>query len=62
MVESNRMSDRRYMYGESPINGGDTGWRFFAGDESDAYINDINNTCTCGPPTRAAKFNVATFD
>lgn len=36
--------DIGYMYREDPINDVDTGWRFFAGDESDAYIEDNNNT------------------
>lgn len=27
-----------YMYRETPIAGGDSGWRFFAGDEDDAYM------------------------
>ena len=36
--------DIGYMYREDPINDVDIGWRFFAGDESDAYIEDNNNT------------------
>ena len=27
-----------YMYRETPAAGGDSGWRFFAGDEDDAYM------------------------
>lgn len=34
----------RYMYREEAItNPSDSGWRFFCGDESDAYINDPDN-------------------
>lgn len=29
-----------YMYRESPLNSNDSGWRFFAGDENDAYMSD----------------------
>ena len=32
-----------YMYKESPTKPDDSGWRFFAGDESDDYTNDANN-------------------
>ena len=32
-----------YCYREEPDGGWDSGWRFTAGDESDAYINDPNN-------------------
>lgn len=32
-----------YMYREPPSNSGDSGWRFFAGDESDDYVNDAAN-------------------
>lgn len=33
-----------YMYCESPTQDIDSGWRFFAGDESDEYVNDPNNS------------------
>ncbi len=29
-----------YMYREEPDDKGDSGWRFFAGDESEDYVND----------------------
>lgn len=32
-----------YMYRENPTNETDTGWRFFAGDESEEYTNNANN-------------------
>jgi hypothetical protein len=32
-----------YMHRESPIAGGDSGWRFFAGDEDDAYMANNEN-------------------
>lgn len=32
-----------YMYREPPENPGDSGWRFFAGDESDDYVNSAAN-------------------
>jgi hypothetical protein len=34
-----------YMYREAPDNEQDSGWRFFAGDESDDYTNNSEN---CG--------------
>ena len=30
-----------WMYREEPIRELDSGWRFFAGDEDDAYMNDL---------------------
>lgn len=30
------------MYREAPKNGQDSGWRFFAGDENDAYMADLS--------------------
>jgi len=27
-----------YMYRQKPVSGGDSGWRFLAGDEDEAYI------------------------
>lgn len=33
----------RYMYREEPDNAHDSGWRFFAGDESDEHVNDPDN-------------------
>jgi hypothetical protein len=32
-----------FMYRETPYDAGDSGWRFFAGDESDSYVNDPAN-------------------
>jgi len=32
-----------YMYRESPDNDSDSGWRFFAGDEAQEYIDDPEN-------------------
>jgi hypothetical protein len=32
-----------YLYREAPDNSADSGWRFFAGDESDEYIDNPNN-------------------
>ncbi|PQO30172.1 DUF2185 domain-containing protein [Blastopirellula marina] len=32
-----------YMYREPPSNPDDSGWRFFAGDETDDYVNDADN-------------------
>ncbi len=29
-----------YLYREEPVNAGDSGWRFFAGDEDDAYTSN----------------------
>ncbi|HIV71782.1 MAG TPA: DUF2185 domain-containing protein [Candidatus Aquabacterium excrementipullorum] len=33
----------RFMYREGPIGGTDSGWRFLAGTESDAYMENANN-------------------
>ena len=33
-----------YLYREEPDEGGDSGWRIMAGDESDAYMDDADNT------------------
>lgn len=33
----------RFMYRDTPDREEDSGWRFFTGDESDAYVNDPNN-------------------
>lgn len=33
----------RYMYREEPDSEDDSGWRFLAGDEDAAYLNDPNN-------------------
>ncbi len=33
----------RFMYREAPDNDIDSGWRFMAGSESDAYMNDPQN-------------------
>lgn len=33
-----------YMYRETPESGDDSGWRFFAGDEPQEYVDDPNNT------------------
>jgi hypothetical protein len=32
-----------YMYREHPSKDGDSGWRFFAGDEPQEYVDDPNN-------------------
>ncbi|WP_322969923.1 DUF2185 domain-containing protein [Faecalibacter sp. LW9] len=32
-----------YMYRENPDNRQDSGWRFFAGDESEEYLDQENN-------------------
>lgn len=41
-----------YMYREDPDDENDSGWRFFAGDEDDAYAND---------PQRLAHYDVNTI-
>ncbi len=33
-----------YMYREAPDNAGDSGWRFFSGDEDQKYLDDPRNT------------------
>jgi hypothetical protein len=33
-----------YMYREKPARKEDSGWRFFAGDEDQAYIDDLRHT------------------
>lgn len=33
-----------YMYREKPAFSQDTGWRFFAGDEDQKYIDDLQNS------------------
>ena len=33
----------RFMYREDPIGAQDSGWRFLAGTESDAYMENANN-------------------
>jgi hypothetical protein len=33
----------RYMYREKPMAAGDSGWRFFAGDEDDNYMKNDDN-------------------
>lgn len=33
----------RFMYREAPIGQADSGWRFLAGIESDAYMENANN-------------------
>lgn len=38
-----------YMYRDEPSPGHpDSGWRFFVGDEPDAYVNNPDNTVVCG--------------
>lgn len=32
-----------YMYRENPTNESDSGWRFFAGDESEEYTDNADN-------------------
>ncbi len=39
-VEGNKIG---YMYREQPDSEIDSGWRFFAGNESDDYVNNANN-------------------
>jgi hypothetical protein len=34
----------RWMYRQEPDNSLDSGWRFFAGLETDSYIDDLSNT------------------
>ena len=34
----------RFMYRESPDHPDDSGWRFFAGDESQEYVDDPENS------------------
>jgi hypothetical protein len=36
--------DVGYMYRESALAQGDTGWRFFSGDEDESYIKNNDNT------------------
>jgi len=36
--------DVGYMYRESGSNELDNGWRFFSGDETQEYVNDLSNT------------------
>ena len=33
----------RWTYREEPVDDSDSGWRFFAGDESEEYVNDPAN-------------------
>jgi len=40
MVDGARVG---YMSRETPESGGDSGWRFFAGDESDEYMRNTHN-------------------
>lgn len=39
-IEGNKIG---YMYREEPSNEVDTGWRFFAGNENEAYTNNPGN-------------------
>ena len=32
-----------FMYRQAPVDDSDSGWRFLAGDESDAYVTDLDN-------------------
>ena len=41
MVEGRKIG---YMYREATRKPEDSGWRFFAGDEDQAYINDLKHT------------------
>lgn len=41
MVEGRKIG---YMYREIPRRPEDSGWRFFSGDEDQAYIDDLNHT------------------
>lgn len=40
MVDGARIG---YMYRDTPVAGGDSGWRFLAGDEDDAYMRNDDN-------------------
>ncbi len=33
-----------YMYREEPVQPEDSGWRFFSGEESQEYVDDLENT------------------
>jgi hypothetical protein len=33
-----------YCYREAPVEAADSGWRFFAGGESEAYLDDMANS------------------
>lgn len=33
----------RFMYRENPQHPGDSGWKFFSGDEPQEYVDDPNN-------------------
>jgi len=41
MVEGRKIG---YMYREIPARPEDSGWRFFSGDEDQAYIDDLSHT------------------
>ncbi len=41
MVDGARVG---YMYREAPDSAEDSGWRFFAGDESEEYIDETSHT------------------
>ena len=41
----------RIMFRVEPINEIDSGWRFFCGDESADYLNDLNNIVWCNIDT-----------
>lgn len=36
-----------YMYKEKPDNNQDSGWRFFSGNETEEFLNDVNNIVMC---------------
>jgi hypothetical protein len=42
-----------YMYREEADHPADSGWRFFAGDETEEYIDDAANTAICAVNTAA---------
>lgn len=42
-----------YMYRTQPDHPADTGWRFFAGDESQEYVNEAANTAIYSVNTAA---------
>ena len=44
-----------YMYREVADRPEDSGWRFFSGEETQAYIDDLENTSICDVKERQSK-------
>jgi len=48
VIATKRLVDNRlkvrFMYRDQPFNNQDSGWRFSAGDETDEYVNDPENS------------------